>query len=371
MKMSEFSDFCNMLREESGMTIYHIAKVSGMERTALNRMLNGKRFPKYEDVDLFCEVLRASEKEKEHLRELYLMEKMGKNHYENYKYIQNLLHKLDQGEEYPMPFCKTAEWDTRGKEKIFAKGKGEVKELICHVLERQYRQNNTMEMYTNFPVHEDVLPITVNFYERKYGKEIPLCHFHILNVNPKKYYDVDCNLKVLSFSLMCLFSGKRNYIPYYTYSQLMLNDLELQFMPYYLVTDCQVLLISSDFRQGILLNDPDMVLFYQERMITIRNQMSRLFQIDTDPDGEKMGIWGKWEEESACSRDDSGQESQRLNVKLYEKGVVISKEESAGSTISVMVSESSLCEAFHDFFTYRNELAEIEERKMEEKRGAH
>ena len=40
--MSEFSDFCSMLREESGMTIYHIAKVSGMERTALNRMLNGK-----------------------------------------------------------------------------------------------------------------------------------------------------------------------------------------------------------------------------------------------------------------------------------------------------------------------------------------
>ena len=126
--MSEFSDFCSMLREESGMTIYHIAKVSGIERTALNRMLNGKRFPKYEDVELFCEVLRAGERDKEHLRELYLMEKMGRNHYENYIYIRNLLRELDQRENdaaFPDP-AGTKNTDSR--EKSFVNGKREVRD---------------------------------------------------------------------------------------------------------------------------------------------------------------------------------------------------------------------------------------------------
>lgn len=62
--MSEFSEFCRILQEKSGMTIYQMAKVSGMERTALNRMVIGKRLPKQEDVDAFCKVVLANEKEK-------------------------------------------------------------------------------------------------------------------------------------------------------------------------------------------------------------------------------------------------------------------------------------------------------------------
>lgn len=359
--MSEFSDFCNMLREESGMTIYHIAKVSGIERTALNRMLNGRRFPKYEDVDLFCEVLRASEKEKEHIRKLYLMEKVGKSRYENYRYIWNFLCELDQGESYTMLPDPILLGNTDRNQKTFASGRKEVRNLICSILDQEYRQQGNVEMYTNFPVYEDTLPAAVGFYEKKYKKKIPLYHFHILNVNPEKYYDTACNLKVLHSALKWIFSKGRSYIPYYTYSQTMLNDLEIQLLPYYLVTDCMVFLASDDFRHGILLEEPDMVLFYQERMPAIRQQMHRLFQMDVETSTWKR----RFSQEEGknvrlCSLGDSGRKLQHIDVRLYEKGVVISREKGMDGGMAVMITESSLCKSFHDYFTYLNEMAEIE-----------
>lgn len=370
--MSEFSDFCNMLREESGMTIYHIAKVSGIERTALNRMLNGRRFPKYEDVDLFCEVLRASEKEKEHIRKLYLMEKVGKSHYENYRYIQDLLCELDQGESYAMPPEQILPGNTDGDRKPFVSGRKGVKNLICNILEQEYRQQGIAGVYTNFPVHEDTLPAAVGFYEKKYKKEVPLCHFHILNVNPEKYYDSGCNLKVLHSALKWIFSKGRSYIPYYTYSQTMLNDLELQFMPYYLITDCTVLLVSDNFQQGILLEEPDMVLFYQKRMLAIRQQMHRLFQMDVEMDTGKK-VFPKEEEgenDRICTPGDSGRKLQHIDVGLCEKGVILSREGAMDGGLTVMVTESSLCKSFHDYFSYLNEMADIEEvRKCGLKKG--
>ncbi len=352
--MSEFSDFCSMLREESGMTIYHIAKVSGMERTALNRMLNGKRFPKYEDVELFCEVLRAGERDKEHLRELYLMEKMGRNHYENYIYIRNLLRELDQRENdaaFPDP---SGTKNTDSREKSFVNGKREVRSMICSVLEGAYRQEKIQEMYTNFPVQEKILFTVVECCEKKYRREIPLCHFHILNINPEKYYDVTCNLKVLRAALMWLFTKGESYIPYYTYSQLMLDDLELQFMPYYLVSASRVLLVSDDFRQGILLEDEDMVVFYRNRMEMIRRQMHHLVQ--TYP--EKAGVW---EDDTVLRTLDAPDlELQHLEVMLYGKGVVLSKDRGAEQGRSVRITESSLYESFHHFFDYLSEMSEIE-----------
>lgn len=143
----------------------------------------------------------------------------------------------------------------------------------------------------------------------------------------------------------------------------MLNDLELQLLPYYLVTDCMVFLASDDFRQGILLEEPDMVLFYQERMPAIRQQMHRLFQMDVETSTwkrrflqEKNGINVR-----LCSLGDSDRKLQHIDVRLYEKGVVISQKKGMDGEMTVMITESSLCKSFYDYFTYLNEMAEIEE----------
>ena len=349
--MSEFSNFCNMLREKSGMTIYYIAKASDMERTALNRMLIGKRIPKYEDVEQFCGVIRANEKEKEHIRELYLMEKMGKKRYENCRYIEKLIHILDQDNEdwysYETP-------EQTGKDySSFAGEKNVVRNQIFDMLEREYRQSDSGKIYTNFPVYDKILASAIRCYENKYEKRIPLHYFHILNINPEQYYDVDCNLKVLYSALLWIFFKERSYIPYYTYSPLMLDDMKLQMMPWYLVTDDRVALISDDFRQGIFLDDLETVSFYQKRMRVVQSQMRELFSICEEPEGAggENPLYSLW---------DLGIKPQKLNLELYEKSVVISKYNASKrlkeKAFNIVIRESSLCEAFQDYFIYQEEM---------------
>lgn len=344
--MSEFSKFCKILREKSGMTIYQIAKVSGMERTALNRMILGKRFPKRQDMELFCASVRANEREKDTLRELYMREKMGKRRYENCQYIRKLLEELDRDEGagnrmYWLP-DRMIQIDPNSSQS-FLQGREEVEGFIYHVLERAYSQEGLLEIYTNFPVKEEVLATAVHFFSDQYKKEIPLFHFLILNVNPEEYYDADCNLKVLWHTLSWKFREGADYMPYYTYSPIMLNDLEMQLMPYYLVTDSCVLFVSNDFRQGILLDDLESAAFYQEKMKNLCDRLEPLFQpgngIEKESFSDQIEIMLK-----------------HLNLQIHEKEVRIEKKR---NNFSVIIKESSLCEAFHDFSVYLSEIKEL------------
>lgn len=344
--MSEFSNFCKLLREKSGMTIYQIAKVSGMERTALNRMILGKRVPKRQDMELFCEGIRANEKEKDKLRELYMREKMGKRRYENCQYIRKLLEELDRDERadnrmYWLP-DRMVQIDPNNSQS-FLQGREEVEGVIAYVLERAYCEESILEIYTNFPVKENVLSTAVHFFHDRYKKDIPLYHFLILNVNPEKYYDADCNLKVLHDTLIWKFREGENYMPYYTYSPIMLHDLEMQLMPYYLVTGSCVLFVSSDFQQGILLDDPESAAFYHRKMKNLCGRLEPLFQSGSGtgneifPDPVKFML-------------------KYLDIQVHEKAVRIEKRK---RSFSVIIKESSLCEAFHDFSVYCSEIKEM------------
>lgn len=358
--MSEFSNFCKLLREKSGMTIYQIAKVSGMERTALNRMILGKRFPKRQDMELFCEGIRANEKEKDKLRELYVMEKLGKRRYENGQYIRKLLEELDcdEGAENRMYWLpdRMVQIDPNNSQS-FLQGREEVEGVITYVLELAYCEENILEFYTNFPVKEKVLSTAVLFFSDRYKKDIPLFHFLILNVNPEKYYDADCNLKVLQDTLIWKFREGENYIPYYTYSPIMLHDLEMQLMPYYLVTGSCVLFVSSDFQQGILLDDPESAAFYHRKMKNLCGRLEPLYQSE--------GKWG-----NGLFSNNTGLVLKNLDIQVYEKAVRIGKSK---KSVSVVIKESSLCEAFHDFSAYITEIknsahgsAHIEDQTIED-----
>lgn len=343
--MSEFSNFCKLLREKSGMTIYQIAKVSGMERTALNRMILGKRFPKWQDMEMFCGAIRANEKEKDRLRELYIREKMGKRRYDNCQYIKKLLEKLDHEESvgnrmYRLPE-QTIQIDSNSR-RSFLLGREEVEGFIYHVVERAYCQKDLLEIYTNFPAKEKVLSTAVHFLSDQYKKDIPLFHFLILNVNPGEYYDADCNLKVLYHTLLWKFREGANYMPYYTYSPIMLNDLEMQLMPYYLITDSCVFFVSSDFHQGILLDDPESAVFYQQKMKKLCDRLEPLFQSGNG--GEKETFFNRTEVML-----------KHLDIHVQEKTVQIGKRK---RKFSVIIKESSLCEAFHDFSVYLSEIKE-------------
>lgn len=275
------------------------------------------------------------------------MEKMGRKRYDNGQFIEKLLQDLNQMKEsarsvYSMSGSHIREDETI---KLFINGRDKLERLIYQLLEKEYGRKKKTELYSNFPAKGNMLFMATSHFEQKYKKEIPLYHFFNLNVNPEKYYDTDCNLKVMYYTLPWVFEKGADYMPYYTYSQLMLNDMELQMMPYYLVTAGGVLLISDDFQQGIFLDNPDAIHFYQEKMQSIRMQMKPLYQI------------------VVAQKNDTRPEA--IDIKFSEEKVRITKHKESGKSMTVVITESSLCEAFSDYFIF------LEEKKWTAHGGAH
>ena len=55
--MSKFSEKCKQLLSENGSNVYRISKSASLERTALQRMVTGKRLPSQDIVKSFCQAL--------------------------------------------------------------------------------------------------------------------------------------------------------------------------------------------------------------------------------------------------------------------------------------------------------------------------
>ena len=97
--MSKFSDKCKELLTENGYNVYRLSQTASLERTALQRMITGKRLPGIEFVEAFCNALRISHSDKKELIELYKMEQMGESTYRNHATIFQLFHTLSDIEK--------------------------------------------------------------------------------------------------------------------------------------------------------------------------------------------------------------------------------------------------------------------------------
>lgn len=79
--MSRFSEKCKELLAENGTNVYRLSATSSLERTALQRMVTGKRLPGIEFVKQFCKVLRIPVSDEAYLMELYFIESLGEDVY--------------------------------------------------------------------------------------------------------------------------------------------------------------------------------------------------------------------------------------------------------------------------------------------------
>ena len=80
--------------QENGTNVYRLSNSSSLERTTLQRMVTGKRLPGIDFVKQFCKELRMSAAEEQQLMELYHIEQIGEDVYQNRMIIRNLLRYL-------------------------------------------------------------------------------------------------------------------------------------------------------------------------------------------------------------------------------------------------------------------------------------
>lgn len=254
--MSDFSERCRQYIEDTGITIYQLSKISGLDRTSLQRMATGKRLPGPEFVSQFCLYLRINPQQREELMELYEEERIGKPTYYNRKYIQNILHHLTAPDFSAHSYSPIISPDHEIHLSFCIE-----EELRAFLEQALLESREAPSLLTNLPPYcLAFFRIILHLWE-KFDRVFDLKHLFCLCQNPGKSENINSNLELLECTLAFALT-RYPYQPFFYYTKEAHIDTSALLYPYYLVTDKRVLLLSGSLQCSILLEDANVVAKY-------------------------------------------------------------------------------------------------------------
>lgn len=256
--MSDFSEACRRYIDETGTNIYQLSKISGLDRTSLQRMVTGKRLPKPDFVRQFCLHLRINPQQKDALMELYDMERIGKSAYFNRKYIQLILEHLSSPSPSPRSYDPVI--DPKRQTVLSV----EAEEALEYFLDAALSQfTGTPRLFTNIPAECTFFFRLLLRLTSRLHRQFQLCHLFYLSRNPEKIENANINLELLQCALSFMLTGY-SYQPQYYYAKDAVINASALLYPYYFISETSAFLLSGDFSSFIALKDPDIIRRYQE-----------------------------------------------------------------------------------------------------------
>ena len=276
--MSKFSERCKKYLAADGHTVYSFSKATGLDRTTLHRLVNGKRLPSVDFLQEFCNELRINARETKEIFELYEEERVGTAIYQNRKYIHRFLCEI-----YSAEHSNSNETDMvfHGMLSSYTATLPETKIQIYTLLESAFCENTDSPcILMNLPADSElhITKYLVRMFQ-KYQKPVILKHLLTFAPNPSSTQDVNCNLKNIAQALPLALSDFKTYLPYYTYGHILSSDFSQLLCPYYIMTENAVLEISSDMKRSILHRDPDTVKLYRSDLERIFSEGRSLMEI--------------------------------------------------------------------------------------------
>ena len=92
--MSLLGDKLKYHIEESGLTVYMLSKLSGVNRTSIVRTLSSNRLPERENIEKLLPYLRLTPSEKEEIIQSYEIMSCGENVYYRREYVLKIITTL-------------------------------------------------------------------------------------------------------------------------------------------------------------------------------------------------------------------------------------------------------------------------------------
>lgn len=282
--MSEFSDTCRDFINKSNTNIYQIAKSTGLDRTTLNKMVQGKRLPSRAFVEKFAGALTINNAEREALMQLFKMEKSGKEIYFCRQEVENLICNFQN--------LRLSFENTTYRRRVLvetsdrnADEKNEVLRLLTEVdiLDAmQYMVITACEEEPEPLIYMDSFPgehcaMQQMIQEEKHqNRKITCCQFVNIYYRSGHQQGLQRNVKMLHTALSFAFAFRGNYEVRYFYKTMEEENL-CEIWPHYLITKRHVLLLSQDGTQGMLLENQQISREYLLRMCEKRKKSRNLF----------------------------------------------------------------------------------------------
>lgn len=265
--MSEFGEYCKHCMRACGTNIYQISKASGLDRTTLQRMVNGTRLPGEEFIEIFSRYLRLSPSEKKQLTTLYQIEKIGRPVYENRLYIKYLLTQLDaiQREIAEPGILNTLVADNtetyEGTIPQMLTSPTQVKAALSHLVGYEFSNEERPSFFMNLVFEDSYIYELLIRQSHNCKKEVAINHLLTLNKNTCNESD-NYNLKLVKSILPYALYFTNSYNAYYCYSSNPSEYNLATLFPFFIITKHHVLVMEPEYKRGILYHDQAIVIAY-------------------------------------------------------------------------------------------------------------
>lgn len=247
--MSDFSVICRDAIKDAGLTIYQIAKNSGLDRTTMQKMITGSKLPSYAFFYKFMDQLRLNEEEKKKLLEVFQIEKDGFAAFHNREKIREMIQNLGKRVE-----VSEAVYENRSHGG-YAENEDALLKMIYQAMKESLRGKEPIVFRMNLPRSlYKVYGILQILKDEISGGGVPISVEQIimLNKNPMYSPDSNVNLDYLSGVLNMASCFEEAYRVYYQYVRGNERDYDMLFWPYYILLPGRVLFLSADGQSGYM-----------------------------------------------------------------------------------------------------------------------
>lgn len=263
--MSEFSDKCREYIEKSQTNVYQMSKKSGLDRTTLQKMVQGKRLPGKQFLETMCEYLILNQSEKEQLMRLYSIEKMGRNAYECRQEVRQL---LEDFRFLRNQYLKTPHYKSIRFERLSEMGKNrtvhdlliesDIRDALQFIICQVYEEEQPGKIYMDMFGLVSVALEQIVYEESSTGKKSS-CRQLVRMERTEASSSVQAgalkNIHMLRTIFPFALSYTGDYEVYYFYAKTSSLELSYALWPHYIVTEKNIVLISGDEKRGVLIED--------------------------------------------------------------------------------------------------------------------
>lgn len=272
---NEFSRLISSYIESSGYSVYKISQITGLGRTAIHQVMSGKLTPTRTFFEQLCTVLQITPKQKNELTELYLKEKIGTKLYYEQKNLISIIEKLPQYYiDYESSFdCHS---NISMEYKTFISGLLNINRIIIDIIDKETKRPSP-EIYTTIPFDNATLFDLIIQYLAKGKSNIIFEHY--IRMYKSSENSLRHNMDILEKLLKMSINSSVVYKPYSYYIHEDAVDDVLPIYPYSLVTSEYVVMIASDFKTAVIINDVNIICSAREHINKLKAISSPMIEI--------------------------------------------------------------------------------------------
>lgn len=281
--MSMKFTFPELLRyyiQASGSTVYQLAKISGVNRTSVQKALKGERLPMRDAVEALASKMNLTAAEHSALMEAYEIEESGKNLYYQRKYVKHIVESMalyyEKIKSRRYIEQKTQVQFEKPTKKVFS-GTLEIQAVLELLIKKAAYEDENKALFMLVSIKHDFYQNFMKVISQEEYKKLKIYQIVDFLKNPVESRNGNHNLEIFAGILPYILTKGENYVVYQRYIANQ-NETEENGFPFsdFILFQDSLLLLSSDFKTVWLEEDVMVIEYFKDWFMENARQSSIL-----------------------------------------------------------------------------------------------